>query len=363
MPAGQVRDGALVVGVVGAGAAVAVLVGDGDLGDAGAVEEGLLLLLGEVGPRRARVDADLVHDRLDQAVEVGGVPAGPRGDGALVDRQVGVGHDQLGVDLVAGAEAVAGLAGAVGRVEREVAGRQVLERHAARGAGEVLAEGERVLGLGIAVAGHDLDLGHALGERQGGLERVGEPALHAVAGHQPVDHHLDGVHLVALEAELEVLGQLDQLAVDDGTGEALLGQVLEQGVVGALAAVDHRGEHLEAGALGQLEDAVDDLLGRLAGHRRAVVGAVGHADAGEQQAQVVVDLGDGADRGARVAAGRLLVDGDRRRQALDEVDVGLVHLARGTGGRRRTATRRSGAGPRRRWCRTRASSCPTRTGR
>jgi hypothetical protein len=50
------------------------------------------------------------------------------------------------------------------------------------------------------------------------------------------------------------------------------------------------------------------------------------ADAGEQQTEVVVDLGDGAHRGARVAAGRLLVDGDGRRQALDEVDVGLVHL-------------------------------------
>ena len=61
------------------------------------------------------------------------------------------------------------------------------------------------------------------------------------------------------------------LAVDDGPGEALGGQVGEQGVVGALAAPHHRGQHLEAGALGQLEDAVDDLLGRLAGDDGAVV--------------------------------------------------------------------------------------------
>jgi hypothetical protein len=50
-------------------------------------------------------------------------------------------------------------------------------------------------------------------------------------------------------------------------------------------------------------------------------------DAGEQQTQVVVDLGDRADRGSGVARRRLLVDGDRRRQTLDELDVGLVHLA------------------------------------
>ena len=128
-----------------------------------------------------------------------------------------------------------------------------------------------------------------------------------------------------------------ELAVDQGPGEALVGQVLEEGVVGALAAVDDGSEDLEAGALLQLHDAVDDLLRGLARDRRAVVGAVRHADAGEEQAQVVVDLGDGADRGAGVAAGRFLVDGDGRRQALDEVDVGLVHLAEelaGVGGQR-----------------------------
>ena len=54
--------------------------------------------------------------------------------------------------------------------------------------------------------------------------------------------------------------------------------------------------------------------------------AVRLADAREQQPEVVVDLGDRADRRARVAVGRLLVDRDGRRQALDEVDVGLVHL-------------------------------------
>ena len=51
------------------------------------------------------------------------------------------------------------------------------------------------------------------------------------------------------------------------------------------------------------------------------------ADAGVEEAQVVVDLGDRPDGRARVAGGRLLVDGDGRREALDEVDVGLVHLA------------------------------------
>ena len=116
-------------------------------------------------------------------------------------------------------------------------------------------------------------------------------------------------------------------AVDPGPGEALGLQVAEQVGVLALAAAHHRREHLEPGALVELEDAVDDLLRRLARDRPAAVRAVRMPDARVEQAQVVVDLGDRADRRARVADGRLLVDRDRRRQALDEVDVGLVHLA------------------------------------
>ena len=49
------------------------------------------------------------------------------------------------------------------------------------------------------------------------------------------------------------------------------------------------------------------------------------AGAREEQTQVVVDLGDGADGGARIVSGRLLLDRDRRREPFDRVDVGLLH--------------------------------------
>ena len=152
------------------------------------------------------------------------------------------------------------------------------------------------------------------------VSRRSRPSPH----HEPVDDHLDGVLLVA--GQVDLVGELVHLAVDAGPGVALGGQVGEQRLVGALAAAHDRGQHLEAGALGQLEDAVDDLLRGLAGDLRAALRAVGHADAGVEQPEVVVDLGDRADGGARVARRRLLVDRDGRRQPLDEVDVGLVHL-------------------------------------
>src|SRR2546421_514969 len=69
-----------------------------------------------------------------------------------------------------------------------------------------------------------------------------------------------------------------------------------------------------------------ESAGRLPHDRPAADRAMRLAYTRPQQAQVVVDLGDGSDRRARVARGGLLVDRDRRREALDRVDVGLVHL-------------------------------------
>ena len=86
-------------------------------------------------------------------------------------------------------------------------------------------------------------------------------------GGEPVDDHLDGVLLLLLQ--LGRLGELDRLAVDAGAAEALGLEAAEELDVLALAAADHRREHLEAGALLELEHPVDDLLRRLALDRRA----------------------------------------------------------------------------------------------
>ena len=146
------------------------------------------------------------------------------------------------------------LAGAVGRVEGEVARGQLLEGAVAVGAGQVLGEGEGVVGLAVvgaadrlAVALHELHLGHAVGQAEGRLERVGEAALEAVAHDEPVDDDLDGVLLVA--GQVDLVGELVDLAVDPGPGVALGGEVGEERLVGALAAAHDRGQHLEAGAL------------------------------------------------------------------------------------------------------------------
>ena len=253
---------------------------------------------------------------------VGRGRVGPRLDRAVVQALLRVRHHQVRVHVEPAAEAVAGRAGAVRVVEREQARLDLVDREAGHRAGELGREQQLLAGIRV------VDHHEAVGMAKRGLDALGEALLEAplcrrMGQHQAVDHQLDVV--LQLLVELGDLVELVQPAVDLDPLEALaleLGQLL---AVLALAAAHDRRQQIEPGALGQGHDAVDHLRDRLALDRQAGRGRVGDADAGEQQAQIVVDLGDRADRGARVARGGLLLDRDRRRQAADRIDVRLLH--------------------------------------
>ncbi len=226
-------------------------------------------------------------------------------------------HHARRVEVPRRAEALAGRAGALRRVEREGARRHLGHAQAAGGAGHAAREQPVA-----AVQGVDDD--DLVGQLEGHADRVHQPLLEARLHDQAIDQHLDGVVAAAVEGDVLVEGA--QLAVDAGPHEALLAQRRQLLLELALAAADDRRQHVDA-LVGRVEHhQVEDALERLRGDRLAAVRAVRHADGGEQQAQVVVDLGDGADRRARVAGGGLLLDGDGRRQAVDQVDVRLLHL-------------------------------------
>ena len=228
----------------------------------------------------------------EQPVVVAHAVRGPHRDGPLLQGELGIADHQLGVDLVPGADPGALRAGAVGAVEREVAWLEVFEAEPALGAGQVLGEGERGTAL-------DLDVGDPLGQGKRGLQGLGQALGHALLAHQSIDNHLDGVLVIAVEFDL--LGELANLAVDSGPGKPLFGQVREQALVLPLAPPHDWRQHLEASALLQLEDPVNDLLRSLSGHRRPIVGAVGDPDPGEEKPEVIVDLGDRSHCGARIS--------------------------------------------------------------
>ena len=107
------RDDALEAGRVGAVAAVAVLVLDVDLVVL-AVQQRLLGAGRQSPERRVHRELHVLGEGAHHALEVLGRAGalGPRRDGTLGERQVVVGHDELGVDLELGADAGALRAGA-----------------------------------------------------------------------------------------------------------------------------------------------------------------------------------------------------------------------------------------------------------
>jgi hypothetical protein len=166
------------------------------------------------------------------------------------------------------------------------------------GARHLLGEPELTLGvLGVEV--DEVEQHEAAGEVERRLDGVGQPALGGPLDREPIDDDLDGVFLLLVERR-RLVERVD-LAVDPGPREPLRLELPEQLDVLALAAPDHRRQDLEARALVEGENLVDDLLGRLALDRGAAGRTVGVADPGVEEAEVVVDLGDRADRRAGVA--------------------------------------------------------------
>ena len=183
-----------------------------------------------------------------------------------------------------------------------------------------MAAGEQLLGAVVGVE----QQGAAVGQAQRRLERLGKPLARLRPHLQAVDHHVDRVLLGA--RQLRQIVHLDDRAVDPQADEALGLQVGEQLGELALAAAHQRRQHDHARLGRQRQRRVDHLRHALRRQRLLrMVRAVRRAGARKQQAQVVVDLGDGADRRAGVVQPGPLLDRDGRAEAFDQVDVRLLH--------------------------------------
>jgi len=291
-------------------------VAEADLFVARAAQHHQLHLRRQILERDVDVELVVLGQALDQGevIRVAPVPALDRAAGQA---ERGKGDHPRGVEELHVAQAVAGGAGTHRRVEGEQAGLEFADRVVADGAGELGVE--HVFDAAI----HFERNGAAVGQPQRRLEAFGQPLLHVGADLEPVDHHVDVVLFGFLQ-----LGQFVEfvgLAVDPEAHIAArlhLGEDIEKL---ALAVARHRRQDHELRLFRQGKHRVHHLRHGLRLQRDIVIRAVGRAGPGEQQPQIIVDLGDGAHRGARVVAGGLLLDRDGRRQALDQVDIRLVH--------------------------------------
>ena len=146
------------LGVVGAHA---VVVGEADLGVAGAVQDGVLGLLRQVLPFGVERELVMLAERGERLHVIGRRRFRPWRDRAFAQRALLVGNDQVGIDMLLDAEPAAFRAGAERIVEREQPRLDLGNGEAGHRAGEFLREDE-ALGPALVVDLRDLFVGGRL---------------------------------------------------------------------------------------------------------------------------------------------------------------------------------------------------------
>ena len=312
-----------------------VVVGKTDFAIAGAVEDRVLRLLRQILPLGVERELVVLAQRAERLRVIGRRGFGPRRDGALAQRAFLVGNDQIGVDVLLDAEPAAFRAGAERIVEREQPRLDFRDGEAGHRAGEFFGEGEALGGLVALLVGlarrcdasaadvRQFRHRKAIGEFQRLFQRIRKARGDVRPHHDAVDDDVDVVGEFLVERRR--FGDLVEPAVDFDALVALLHKVGELLAVLALPPAHDRREQIKPRAFRQRHDAVDHLRDGLALDRQAGRRRIGHADARPEEPHVIVDLGDGADGRARIARGGFLLDRNRRRQAVDLVDVRLLH--------------------------------------
>ncbi|KAF1065941.1 MAG: hypothetical protein GAK45_02063 [Pseudomonas citronellolis] len=254
-----------------------------------------------------------------EVIHVAPVPAA---NGAFRQSQFTVDHPTC-IEELLHTQTIAGGAGASRVVEGEQLRLQLADRVAAHRAGEARGE-DQFLAFGLAAfIGQRRDQGDTVGQVQCGLEGLRQALLEVGTHLETVHHHIDGVFLLLVE--LGQFVQLVELAVDPSADEALRAHLFEHRQVLALAFANHRGQQHQPSALRQRQHLVDHLADGLCLQRNVVIRATRNTHAGVQQAQVIVDLGDGAHGRTRVVRGGFLLDGNGRGKTFDGVHIGFFH--------------------------------------
>jgi hypothetical protein len=173
----------------------------------------------------------------------------------------------------------------------------------------------------------------ALGE--GGRDRLAHAARRAGPAGEPIDDH----EQVGLGREVGGLGQLlevERRAGGEDADEAERAQVLDdRGVAQSGGRRQREGDHEPAGRFG--EELGGRALRRVAADRRSADPAPAAAHARPEEAEEVVHFRGGPDGRAARHRGRLLLDGDRRREPFEAVHERLRHAIEellGVGGQR-----------------------------
>src|SRR5438094_700352 len=282
-----------------------------------ALEHQRVLRRRELRPRDAGRDAAAPAELEQLAPLPAGRPGRPRLDGALGEGAARVGDDQIQVEVDHAPEAATRLA----RPERAVEGEEVRHRVAHREAARrALERAREALDAVARVREPDGGAAAAVAERL--LERLDQAPVVQGAQSEPVLH--DGEPAVARRRRRGAL-EVDQALRPERAHEAGGEQPRAHLVPGKPRGHGQIEGHHRTGPLVPGEQAGGGALGCVALDGTPARPAVRHAHLGEEQLQVIVQLGHGPDRGARGLHRPALVDRDRRQDARDALDARLLH--------------------------------------
>ena len=141
-------------------------------------------------------------------------------------------------------QTVTAFAGPIGRVEREVSRRQLVEADVVEGASEVLAEHD-VLG-GIV---DEIDCRDSVGQLQRSLDRVVQAAPDALFENETVDDDVDVVLVITIEPDL--LGQVAASPSMRARANPLRASSSSAWVNSPLRPLTIGSQHLKPGSLGR----------------------------------------------------------------------------------------------------------------
>ena len=307
-----------------------------------AVQDGILLRLLELVPRRIQRKMHLVSDVTQVAAAE--VAENQRtvilldgGDAAVLNRFRLVRDNQVQIELVAFAHALTSGATALRIVKTEESRFQFRNGDAALGASQerslqtVFFLGRRISSLrriprtcGTArrqQETHQL----SVGQFQCTFQRLAQAAHVLAFQRQSVNHRLNRVLLVTHERR-DIFQAINR-AVHAGTHKAVFLEFSEFLAVFTLAFLHNRGHHRNLLALIAHIQIIDNLVHRLGLNHAPAIGAMRHAEAGKKQTVMVQNLDHRTHCGTRVTVHRLLVNRNRRRNTAHALHLGVFHAA------------------------------------
>ena len=284
-----------------------------------ALQNGGPSFLGNFFPRgvqiKAKANAQILH-----LLENPGPAVGSQGrQSPIVEGEFGVRDDFVQVDHVHMPQTATLRTGAFWGIEAKGVGFRLRVGNAGGGAHEVAA---KMNDLRAVVIGHH-EVAFAQAHR--GQNALFNALFALRFGHEAVNHDFNIVRLVPVQTYAP--RDVHPLAVHTRLQVALLGHGFKELAVMPLSGPHDGGEQRDALSGEALQNLRPNLIVRVADHGLVGRQRIGRRGARVEQAQEVVDLCDGADRGSGISVGGLLLNGNDRTQAFNAVYIGALHGA------------------------------------